>query len=107
MSIFRKARNGQDVDVSDEDAVSSASGKNLEVLYEKLFPKIGRDFVGWEDFERIIITILEYIDPEIIEEVDFSSKESAIEKAFEYKEFMLKDIDGSKIYEDLIDLSED
>ena len=107
MSIFRKAKNGQDVDVSDEDGLSSASGKNLELLYEKLFPKIGRDFVAWEDFERIMIVVLEHIDPEIIEEIDFSSKESAIERAFEYKEFMLKDIDGSKIYEDLIDLSED
>lgn len=107
MSLFKKTRDGQDVDMSDEGGVSSVSGRNLEVLYEKLFPKIGRDFVCWEDFERIIMTILEYVDPEIIEEVDFSSKESSIEKAFEYKEFLSKGIDGSEIYADLINLDED
>ena len=107
MSFFKKSMNGQDIDMLDEDGISSVSGKNLEFLYEKLFPKIGRDFVSWEDFERIIITILEYIDPEIIEEIDFSSKESATEKAYEYKEFLFKGIDGSEIYKDLIDLEED
>ncbi len=107
MSFFKKARDGQDIDMSDESGAASASGRGLEVLYEKLFPKIGRDFVCWEDFERIIISILEYIDPEVIEEIDFSSKESSIEKAFEYKEFLSKGIDGSEIYKDLIDLDED
>jgi len=107
MSFFKKSINGQDVDMLDEGGVSSVSGKNLESLYEKLFPKIGRDFVCWEDFERIIISILEYVDPEIIEEIDFSSKESAIEKAYEYKEFLSRSIDGSEVYKDLIDLEED
>lgn len=107
MGIFKKSRDGQDVDTADEGGVSSASGKTLETLYEKLFAKIGRDFVYIEDFERIIISILEHLDPDLISEIDFFSKEAAINKAFEYQDFIEKQIDGSEIYSDLINLEED
>ena len=50
--------------------------------------------------------ILESIEPELIESIDFSD-ESAMEKAEEYKNFLDEDIDGSTVYKDLIVLEED
>lgn len=107
MSLFKKSAQGEDIDVSGESGVNSASGRTLEALYEKLFPKIGRDFVHIEDFQRIIIEILEHIDPMLIEEIDLHSLESATLRANEYKDFLESDIDGSTVYSDLINLEED
>ena len=69
--------------------------------------KIGRDFLTIEDFQRIMTEILESIEPELIESIDFFSDESAMEKAEEYKNFLDEDIDGSTVYKDLIVLEED
>jgi hypothetical protein len=69
--------------------------------------KIGRDFLHIEDFERIMIEILEAIDPTLIEDIDLFSHESAIERANEYKNFLEEGTNGSDIYKDLIVLEED
>ena len=105
MGLLKKALDGQDLDTEDE-ANSGQTNASLEKLYEKLFMKIGRDFLTVEDFERIIIEILESVEPELIESISFS-KESALEKAEEYKNFLDENVDGSKIYRDLIILEED
>ena len=107
MSLLKKAKQGEDIDVSSESGVGSASGRSLETLYEKLFSKIGRDFLHVEDFQRIIVEILEHIDPSLVEEIDLYSMESAMLRATEYKDFLESDIDGSTVYEDLINLDED
>lgn len=106
MSFLKKIRDGKDVDVEDENP-SNKSQESLEKLYEKLFMKMGRDFVHIEDFQRIIIEILENIDPALIEEIDFYSQEHCVERAYEYKNFLEEGMDGSKVYRDLIVLEED
>lgn len=106
MGFLKKAMDGQDLDTEDE-ANAGQSGASLEKLYEKLFMKIGRDFLTVEDFQRIMIEILESVEPELIESIDFFSDESAMEKAEEYKNFLDEGIDGSTIYKDLIVLEED
>ena len=69
--------------------------------------KMGRDFVTRDDFERIMIDLLEAIDPSLLDEIDYLSNDNAYERAHEYKEFLRTGQDGSKIYKDLINLEED
>lgn len=106
MSLFKKIRDGGDVDVEEENG-SNQSKASLEKLYERLFMKIGRDFLHVEDFQRIMIEILEAVDPSLIEDIDFFSNENALEKAEEYSNFLEENINGSDIYKDLIVLEED
>lgn len=106
MSLLKKIRDGRDID-SEEESGSNQSNSSLEKLYERLFMKIGRDFLHVEDFQRIMIEILESIDSSLIEDIDFFSNENALERAEEYKSFLEENIDGSNIYKDLIILEED
>lgn len=107
MSLLKKSAQGEDIDVSSETGAAAAGGRSLETLYEKIFPKIGRDFVHVEDFQRIIIEILEHIDPVLVEEIDLYSMESATFRAMEYRDFLESGTDGSSVYADLINLDED
>lgn len=90
-----------------EDA--SQSGDNEE-LYEKLFPKIGRDYVYREDFEEVIqqiLILLASIQPiPVTAPIDFRSDAKARLKAAEYKDLIESGRDGSKIYRDLIKIDE-
>jgi len=106
VSLFKKLRDGRDIDVEEEQS-SNKSNKSLEKLYERLFMKIGRDFLHVEDFQRIMIEILEAVDPDLIEEIDFFSGDGSIQRAHEYKDFLEEGVDGSEIYSDLIILEED
>jgi len=106
VSLFKKIRDGKDVDAEEENG-SNRSRASLEKLYERLFMKIGRDFLHVEDFQRIMIEILESIDPSLIEDIDFFSNENALQRAEEYNNFLEDNIDGSEIYKDLIVLEED
>ena len=106
MGFLTKSRDGQDLEFQDENS-GATSGANLEKLYEKLFPKIGRDFLFKEDFQRIISELIEAINPELMNEIDFYSMGESINRAVEYRDFIDQGIDGSTIYEDLIDLSDD
>jgi len=83
------------------------SNEQLEEMYEKLFPKIGRDFVYKEDFERIVRAILLTIDPTGLSSVVVVNDVSARRKALEYKNLLDSGKDGSKIYKDLINLDDD
>jgi hypothetical protein len=91
-----------------EDA--SQSGDNEE-LYEKLFVKIGRDFVYREDFEEILTQVLialYTINPLLaLKPVNISSQAKAKLKALEYKQVLDSGKDGSSIYRDLIKLSDE
>ncbi len=78
----------------------------LETLYMKVFPKIGRDFVHIDDFIYIIDQILEIIDPDNNSGIMVDNS-NAIQRAREYKNFLNKNKKGSSVYSDLIDLEED
>ena len=89
------------------ESVGSQSSDNEE-LYEKLFIKIGRDFVYKEDLAKMIVRILEILDPTGIVANNFIvSSEGAMRKALEYKKVLESGQDGSKLYKDLIILDED
>lgn len=79
----------------------------LEEQYEKIFPKIGRDFVYREDLEQILSEILLRVDPLGTFGIDLSYNLGARRKALEYKELLDSGRDGSEIYRDLIDLDDD
>jgi hypothetical protein len=100
MSFLARHKNQQD---------SSSSGDNEE-LYEKLFVKIGRDFVYKEDLQEVLsqITAMLYsINPIFMSNpVNTASDAKARLKAVEYKGVLDSGKDGSKIYKDLIKLDD-
>jgi hypothetical protein len=83
------------------------SGGQLEEMYEKLFPKIGRDFIYKEDLLRVVQQILSIIDPTGISSSLILNDIGARKKALEYKNLLDSGKDGSKIYKDLINLDDD
>ena len=96
--FLTSAAAGEDVD---------QEGSALEEQYEKLFPKIGRDFIFREDFEDIMQQILLIVDPLGLTPIDFSADGLARRRAREYKAFLDQDQDGSEVYKDLINLDDD
>lgn len=79
----------------------------LEEQYEKLFPKIGRDFVYKEDLYRVLHKLILMINPASVIGLEIKSDIHARQKALEYKAILDNGKDGSKIYKDLINLDED
>lgn len=88
-----------------EEEEPDQEGSNEE-LYEKLFPKIGRDFVYKEDLENMLGAIMQILDPLGLNPISLNNSK-AKEKAIEYKKFLESGKDGSKKYKDLIKLNED
>lgn len=83
-----------------EEEFDTASSN--EELYERLFPKIGRDFVYKEDLERMLGGVMALLDPDGLTPIDTQSDSAARQKAREYKRLLKRGEDGSKIYKDLI-----
>jgi hypothetical protein len=79
---------------------------DLEEQYERLFPKIGRDFVYREDLEGLLTKIIQILDPTGVFGLSLDDS-AAKSKAHEYKRVLDKGKDGTKIYNDLIKLDED
>lgn len=80
------------------------SGDNEE-LYERLFPKIGRDYITRDEFEAIMQPLLDglLVFGIVLPPLN-SHKYIAVNKAKEYKSLLDHGKDGSKIYKDLVDL---
>ena len=78
---------------------------DLEEQYERLFPKIGRDFVYREDLEGLLTKMIGILDPAGVFGLALDDS-AAKSKAHEYKKVLDKGKDGSKIYKDLVDLEE-
>ena len=81
--------------------------KGNEELYERLFPKIGRDFVHKEDLQRMLQGIMLLIDPLGLSPIDTRSDVEARRRALEYKAVLDSGKDGTKLYKDLIRLDDD
>lgn len=79
-----------------------------EEQYERLFPKIGRDFIYKEDFYNSINGIMNIIDPAGLNPLvsNVRSDSEARKKAKEYKDLLESGKDGSEIYKDLIKLDD-
>jgi hypothetical protein len=82
--------------------------------YEKMYMKIGRDFLHKDDFARMMndfIADLSLFLPLLAGltelNLDFESNSSAMARAREYKMLLESSRDNAKIYKDLINLDED
>lgn len=80
-----------------------------EEMYERMFPKIGRDFVYKDDLYNMMDGFLSFLDPDGLGLVggDSRSDAEARKRALEYKSVLDSGKDGSEIYKDLIKLNED
>lgn len=81
--------------------------KDIEEQYEKLFPKIGRDFVHKKDLENMLHQILFILDPLGLNPVNLLDDSEAHKRALEYKQFLDDSRDGSEVYKDLIKLDDE
>lgn len=95
MGFLERGIKGEETDTSAE----------LEEQYERLFAKIGRDFVYKEDLEGLLTKIISIIDPTGVFGLAIDDA-AARSKAHEYKMVLDKGKDGSKIYKDLVDIEE-
>lgn len=81
-------------------------GNGNEELYERLFPKIGRDFISRRDFVAIMQRVMAVIDPAGLSPIDLEDDSEARTLALEYKTLLDEGRDGSETYVDLIDLED-
>lgn len=98
MGFLTKSAKGEDTGQSE--------GSQLEEQYEKLFPKIGRDFVSRRDLENFLQRLLLIIDPFGLTPISFEDGEARA-LALEYKILLDAGKDGSKFYRDLINLDDE
>jgi hypothetical protein len=94
MGFYRKLNDNQDLEGGKES-------DSLEEQYQKMFKKIGRDFVFKDDLKAIFNFLLEdLIDND--EEFD-THYNAAVLKAIEYRENLSKPLKDRKKYKDLVD----
>lgn len=103
MGFLKDTANLKAPDPEDE----ASDPKALEETYQRLFMKIGRDFVSREDFVSVINTIMDIIDPEGIEEVDPWENGATMSKAADYRDLIRQGRSATMQHLDLIDLSDD
>ncbi len=96
MGFLKDSINGKEYDASSD----------IEEQYERMFAKMGRDFVYKEDLEEIIRKIVERIDPEGLSGIVLDDSHARA-KAYEYKDVVETGQDGSEIYVDLVKIDED
>jgi len=99
MGFFRKSMDGE------EDSLEEGP-QQVEEKYEKMFAKIGRDFIYKEDFISIMESLFDHLQEHGIDrpELALESDILARTKAVEYKDVVQSGDDGTRIYEDLIDM---
>ena len=98
--------------LSDQDQ-GSQNKKQLEEMYEKLFPKIARDFVFAEDLQEILVRLEQIIN--IFASATGSStpfvsqvgQVRAMAKGIIYKDVVESGKDGSKLFIDLLPIDDD
>ena len=103
MGFLKDTANNRAPDEEDE----ASDPKALEETYQRLFMKIGRDFVSREDFVSVITAIMDLVDPEGIEEVDPWENGATMSKAADYRDLIRQGKSASMQHLDLIDLSDD
>jgi hypothetical protein len=86
---------------------SAGSAKRMEEHYERLFPKIGRDFVSKRDFLNIMQKVLWLLEKPEAFMIDLEEDSEARSLAGQYKELLDSGKDGTKIYTDLINLDDE
>lgn len=103
MGFLKDVANRKAPDEEDE----ASDPKALEETYQRLYMKIGRDFITRDDFVSVIEQILDIVDPEGIENVDPWENGATMTKAADYRDLIRQGRSASVQHLDLIDLSED
>ena len=110
MGLLKKLADGH------EPSAKASQDSYLEEQYERLFPKIGRDFLYREDFESIINEVLRRISLfvpnfhsfSLSQGINLKNNTEAISRALEYKKNLnQRNLLKRAKYKDLIDLSDD
>ena len=101
MGFFRRS-------MDDEEDSHEETPQQVEEKYEKMFAKIGRDFLYREDFIAIMEALFRHLEDEGISVpgLNLDMDILARSKAVEYKDVIQSGDDGTKIYNDLIDMDE-
>lgn len=105
MSFFKKLIDKKDLQEHSGFNFESEdlSDKDLEMLYLKLYMKIGRDFVLRKDYENDMSELVAYLDLSS-EDIGYETIEEAISLAYDYKDIIEQN--RMSTYKDLIDLNE-
>lgn len=98
--FLKSAMNEEEPDIEEK-------GDQLEEKYMRLFPKIGRDFIHRDDFERVISIILAKIDLDNELNIDLYSVSEATKRALEYKRIIESGTFSPRQYQDLIELDDE
>jgi hypothetical protein len=101
MGFLKDTSRGFEPDEEDNDP------EVLEEHYQRLFMKIGRDFLTVEDFASIMQQVLDIVDPDNIENIDLWSNVEAVTLANDYRDLIKEGKSARMKHLDLIDLSED
>ena len=99
MGFLTKSARGEDLGDSET--------AQLEEQYEKMYAKIGRDFISREDFINIVARLLAIIDPLGQRPIDLNDNSEARKKAAMYKEILDSGKDGSKLFKDLVSFDDE
>lgn len=96
-----------EMDGKTPDEEESKDPKALEETYQRLYMKMGRDFVHVDDLAEIIESIIELIDPDNNHNIPARLNSAVMTRAVFYKE-LIDSGDSARMQEfDLIDLTED
>lgn len=85
---------------------TGSESESLEEMYEKLFPKIGRDFVYKDDLYKILKPILKALGP-AGKLVEIGLEVEATKRAVEYKANIELGLSLKNRYSDLIRIEDD
>jgi|SaaInlStandDraft_4_1057021.scaffolds.fasta_scaffold40538_2 hypothetical protein len=96
-SFLKAAIRGEEPDTDNDPA-------ELEEIYLRLFPKIGRDFVHRDDLMHILRTVLSFLDVDPYE-LDLDTDSMARLRAIEYRSVLESGV-SEQIFEDLINLGD-
>ena len=101
MGFLKDSMDDKEPDQEEQDASS------LELTYQRLFMKIGRDFVHVDDFVSVIEEILQIVDPNNQYKVEPRENASAMTTAAVYKQMLEDGNSSDMVVHDLIILDEE
>ena len=101
MGFLKDSMEDKEPDEEEGDA------KSLEKNYQRLFMKIGRDFVHVDDFVSVIEAVLDIVDPDRLRGIEPRENAGVMTWASMYKQMLDDGSSHNMIIHDLIILDED
>jgi dTDP-D-glucose 4,6-dehydratase len=96
-----------EMDGKTPDEEENKDPKALEETYQRLYMKIGRDFVHVDDLAEIIESIIKIIDPNEQHNIQIKQNSAVMTRAVFYKDLIDSGESERMQAFDLIDLTED